>query len=124
MNQTQPKQLTVEVTDGQCEFCGYDYPQDHVTIPAYSPLVKCPKCGKYSQNFDADYCHIPPNTHDWEKENYTPCPVCGKTIDYHTDGFISYADETIWVHGDHTAQETEKALNRPLTELERAWIEY
>ena len=114
----------VVVTDGQCEFCGYDYSSDHLIIPASSPLVKCPKCGRYSQINDADYSHIPPDKYDYEEENNKKCPVCGEIIDYHVDGFIHYEKENVWIHREHTAEETEKALNRPLTDHERAWIEY
>ena len=123
---TQQKTKTeqfVTVTEGSCEFCGYEYARDHLIILADAPLVKCPKCGKYSQNFVADYSHIPPSAYDLEKENNKKCPVCMKTIDYHVDGFIHYEAENVWVHRDHTVEETEKALKRPLTEMERAWVE-
>jgi len=122
--QQQQTEQFVPVTEGNCEFCGYDYTKDHLTTPAGSPLVKCPKCGEYSQNFNADYSHIPPDDYDLEKENYKKCPVCGKIIDYHINGFIHYEKENVWIHADHSASETEKALKRPLTGLERAWIEY
>lgn len=125
MNKTQQEsgvEETVTVTDGTCEHCGYDYSADHLTIPDGLPLVKCPNCGKYSQNFEADYSHTPSETYDYEKENNKKCPVCGKLIDYHVDGFIRYKDENVWIHRDHSVEETEKALKRPLTDREKAWI--
>lgn len=114
----------VTVQEGICEHCGYEYAKDHLTISADAPLVKCPNCGKYSQNFEADYSHISQTEYDYEKENNKKCPVCGKIINYHIDGLIHYKAENVWVHRDHTAEEAEKALKRPLTEMERAWIEY
>src|SRR6266571_1093187 len=108
---TQQKSKTKEfvvVTVGECEYCGYDYTNDHITMPADSWAVVCPKCGEYSQNFDADYSHIPPDRYDYEKENYKKCPVCEKVIDYQVDGFIRYKDENVWIHREHTVEETEK----------------
>jgi hypothetical protein len=60
--------------------------------------------------------------YDYEKENHKTCPVCEKDIDYHFDGFIRYPKENVWIHRDHTAEETTKALGRPLTKKEIAWI--
>jgi hypothetical protein len=123
MTKQKPKiEEFVVVTEGECEECGYDYSKDHLTKPADDWAVICPKCGKYSQNWDADYSHIPPDRYDLEKENYKKCPVCGEIIDYHVDGFIHYKDENVWIHREHTVEETEKALNRPLTDMEKAWI--
>ena len=57
--------------------------------------------------------------YDYNKENFKVCPVCGKTIDYHIDGFIRYKKENLWVCRDHTIKETELALGRTLTKKER-----
>ena len=62
--------------------------------------------------------------YDFEKENYKVCPVCGKTIDYHVDGFIHYEKENIWICRDHTTKETERALGRSLTKDEKNWVEH
>ena len=118
-----PEQF-IAVIEGQCEHCGYDYTQDHLTINASPWMVKCPKCGKYGTNFVADETKIEAEHYDFEKENNKKCPVCEKIIDYHVDGFIHYEAENVWVHREHTVEETEKALTRPLTEMEKAWITY
>ena|SRR5207302_10476787 len=114
--------LQVPVTEGSCEYCGYDYGKDHLTKNLEDWAVVCPKCGKYSQNWDTTW--TPPNDYDYNKENNKKCPVCGITIDYHVDGFIRYKAENIWIHREHTVEETEEALKRPLTAMEKAWINY
>ncbi len=115
MKQKTLQQLKTEqynvVTDGQCEHCGYDYSNDHVTIPVDEFMAKCPKCGKYSMNYNDDLFPISPE-YDYEKENNKKCPVCGQIIDYHIAGFIHYEKENVWIHREHTAAETEKALQR------------
>src|SRR5690349_21631285 len=112
------------VTEGQCEHCGYDYTKDHLTVDARPWLVKCPKCGKYSTNYVGDETQIEPDNYDLEKENNKKCPVCGEIVDYHVDGFIHYEAENVWVPREHTVEETEKALKRPLPDMEAAWVTY
>jgi len=122
---TQQKTKTeqfITVTEGQCEHCGYDYSHDHPKVSESPWMVKCPKCGKYGTNYSADETNIEPDKYDFEKENNKKCPVCGEIIDYHVDGFIHYEAENEWVHREHSVKETEKALKRPLTEMERAWV--
>ncbi len=113
----------IAIRAGSCEYCGYDYTQDHLKISADAWAVVCPKCGKYSQNWETEPV-IEAEHYDYEKENNKKCPVCGKTINYHIDGFIRYKAENVWVHRDHTVEETEKALKRPLTDMEKAWVTY
>lgn len=120
----QKSEYFILVTVGQCEHCGYDYTSDKLKIPAGEWMAKCPNCGRYSQSYQADYSHMPKDNYDLEKENNKKCPVCGKIIDYHIDGFIHYENENVWIHAGHTVEETEKALNRKLTEHEKAWITY
>lgn len=116
------KEVTkMPVTSGQCEYCGYDYGKDHLRVGIKDWAVICPKCGKYSQNWATTWTY-PPDNYDYNKENNKKCPVCGITIDYHVDGFIHYEEENIWIHREHTVEETEKALNRLLTAMEKAWV--
>jgi hypothetical protein len=51
-----------------------------LTIPANSPLVKCPKCGKYSQDFTADYSHIPQDNYDLEKKTIKNALCAGRSL--------------------------------------------
>lgn len=43
--------------------------------------------------------------YDFEKENYKPCPVCGKVIDYHFDGFYYDSVLNVWICRDHPLAE-------------------
>src|SRR6516162_9976233 len=97
----------IDVTKGQCEYCGYDFRGLHLKGDAYHWLVRCPKCGIFSMNWESDTL-TPKTTYDYEKENNKTCPVCSRTIDYHVEGFISYEDGRVWIHRDHTVEETEK----------------
>lgn len=112
----------VDVTRGQCEYCGYDYSKLHLKSGAYHWPVICPHCGMFSWNWDSD-TPAPESNYDYEKENYKECPVCHVTIDYHVTGYIHYEAENIWVHRDHNIEETEKGLGRKLSEMEKLWIE-
>lgn len=121
INKPAKKVTRIPVTVGQCEDCGYDYGKDHLTIDIKDWAVVCSQCGAYSQNWDTNATY-PPNDYDFNKENNKKCPVCGEIIDYHVDGFIHYEEENIWIHREHSVEETEEALNRPLTAMEKAWV--
>lgn len=43
--------------------------------------------------------------YNYEKENFKICPVCGKTIDYHIDGFYHDQVLNVWICRDHTLLE-------------------
>lgn len=48
--------------------------------------------------------------YDYEKENYKTCPVCGKTIDYHVDGFYHDKVLNVWICRDHKLKEIEQHI--------------
>jgi len=48
--------------------------------------------------------------YDYEKENFKLCPVCGKTIDYHVDGFYHDQVLNIWICRDHKLEEINKII--------------
>lgn len=48
--------------------------------------------------------------YDYEKENHKTCPVCGKTIDYHVDGFYHDKVLNVWICRDHKLSEIEQHI--------------
>ncbi len=61
--------------------------------------------------------------YDYNKENLKVCPVCGKTIDYHVDGFNHIEPEDLWYHRDHSSNEVQATLKRKLSKKEIRWID-